>query len=55
MVIYSGLSIRIFEVIVILVVEFFVACSVYKISNIDTNRPPSCFIIRSILITSQAG
>ena len=51
-----GLSIRTFGVIAISVVNFFEACSVSEIlKDKDTSRPPSCFIIRSILMTSQAG
>ena len=38
-----GLSIGSFEVIVIPVMTFFVACSVLK----DIGRPKSCFIIRT--------
>ena len=51
-----GLSIRTVEVIVISVVKFFVTCLVSEILKAyDTSRPPFCFIIRSILMTSQQG
>ena len=53
---FFGLSVRTFEVIVISFAKFLIACLVYEIWKAnDTGYPPSCFIISSILMTSQAG
>ena len=42
---FNGLSMTLFEVIVILVVNFFVACLVSEaLNDICLSRPPSCFI-----------
>ena len=51
-----GLLLRSIEISVKSVVRILVACLVSKLLNEkDTSHPPSCFIIRSILVTSQAG
>ena len=45
-----------FEVIVILVVKFYVGSLVSELLKAnDTNRLPSCFINRLILMTSEQG
>ena len=51
------LLVRTFEVIVISVVKFLVTCLVSEKlkEKYDTSHSQSCFIIRSILETSQAG
>ena len=51
---FFGLSTRPFEVIAISVAKCIVPYLVSEILN-GAGRPPSCFIIRSILMTSQAG
>ena len=52
---FFGLSVRTFEVIVISFAKYLVTSLVYEIWRAnDTSFLPSCFIIRSILMTSQA-
>ena len=58
MAIYSfiGLLIKSFEVFVTSIVNFLLTYLVSEIlKDIDISHPPSCFIIRSILLTSQPG
>ena len=51
-----GLLPRTIEITLKSVVRFLVACLVSELLNGKDNRyPPSCFIIRSILMTLQAG
>ena len=53
---FIGLLIKTFEVIVISVVNFLVTYLVSKILKTnDISHPSSCFIIMSILLTSQPG
>ena len=51
---FIGLLIKTFEVIATSVVDFLLTCFVPEILKANNiSHPPSCFIIRSILLTSQ--
>ena len=53
---FIRLLIKSFEVFVTSIVNFLVTYLVSEIlKDIDISHPPSCFIIRSILPTSQPG